>query len=550
MADEPVERFRFPIVGDLNLPPEGTPGQGTVDPDHRVAMLVELNVLYPGGLGAVRDAFYKVWEPFAGLADARPNEPTPPSSTQPPVPAGLELIASKLYQCVLSRRQLLDMVDRDQRLAVASKRPPAIFRVWPDYTLEAQIDRSAPTVKADAAWRSYDARGKGVVWAVIDSGIDACHPHFSGLELAAEGRGEDPRPGRTSDLHRDFSHLVQPEVPPQPHEVAILQQLGKPPALIDYSGHGTHVAGIISGCSPDGRRARVAMSKEPHTGGGYVPRTRVGTLSGMAPACELVSLKVMRRSLQGTWITSSAAVIRALTYLRTEVNVDPAVLRVHGVNMSLGCEWKPEHYAAGQSPLCQAVNQLVASGVVVVVSAGNYGARTTRGDSANTSAVMGSITEPAHAEDCIAVGSTHRDAPHAFGVTWTSGKGPTLDGRMKPDVVAPGEWIASAATGEVRATAGLDVKTGDGDQADGDDVAVNESKPVDPLLTYAEQSGTSMAAPHVSGVIAAFLSARPEFIGRPRQVKHLLTKSATDLGRERYAQGAGLVDLMRMLANI
>jgi subtilisin family serine protease len=69
-------------------------------------------------------------------------------------------------------------------------------------------------------------------------------------------------------------------------------------------------------------------------------------------------------------------------------------------------------------------------------------------------------------------------------------------------------------------------------------------------LTYAEQSGTSMAAPHVSGVIAAFLSVRPEFIGRPRQVKRLLTESATDLGRERYAQGAGLVDLMRMLANV
>ena len=39
-----------------------------------------------------------------------------------------------------------------------------------------------------------------------------------------------------------------------------------------------------------------------------------------------------------------------------------------------------------------------------------------------------------------------------------------------------------------------------------------------------------MAAPHVSGVIAAFLSARPEFIGRPQQVKSLLTESATDLG--------------------
>ena len=126
--------------------------------------------------------------------------------------------------------------------------------------------------------------------------------------------------------------------------------------------------------------------------------------------------------------------------------MDPGVLRVHGVNMSLGSEWQPDQYAAGQSPLCQAVNQLVASGVVVVVSAGNYGARTSVGDAANTSAIMGSITEPAHAEDCIAVGSTHREAPHAFGVTWTSGKGPTLDGRMKPDVVAPGEWIASAAS--------------------------------------------------------------------------------------------------------
>ncbi len=116
-------------------------------------------------------------------------------------------------------------------------------------------------------------------------------------------------------------------------------------------------------------------------------------------------------------------------YLRTEVNADPGVLRVHGVNLSLGCEWKPDHYAAGQSPLCQALNQLVASGVVAVVSAGNYGARTALGDAANTSSIMGSITEPAHAEDCIAVGSTHREArtpsaspgPRARGRRWTGG---------------------------------------------------------------------------------------------------------------------------------
>jgi subtilisin family serine protease len=527
MTYEAEHRVRSVIVGDLRLPPEGAPDQAQVDPGEKVPMLVELNLRYPGGLAAVRQAFYALWADYADRAGGSwPAEPTSVSPVQPPVPPRLALIAPKLYQCVLSRADAQQMVGQDRSSARQSGRPPVIFRVWPDYPLQPQIDRSAPTVKADAAWRSYDARGHGIVWAVIDSGIDACHPHFSALELAAEGRGDMPPQGLTSQLHRDFSYLVNPDNPP-----AAAPGTG----LCDESGHGTHVAGIIAGCSPDGSVPLVADSKEAEDGG-YVQRVRVGRLSGMAPACELVSLKVMRRSPQGTWVTSSSAVIRALTYLRTEVNVDPGLLRVHGVNMSLGCEWQPDQYAAGQSPLCQAVNLLVASGVVVVVSAGNYGASTTRGDSANTSAIMGSITEPAHARDCVAVGSTHREAPHAFGVTWTSGKGPTLDGRMKPDVVAPGEWIASAATGQVRAAAGLDPAPGAPLPAS--------------LLTYAEQSGTSMAAPHVSGVIAAFLSARPEFIGRPEQVKSLLTQSATDLGRERYAQGAGLVDLMRMLANV
>jgi subtilisin family serine protease len=533
MTYEAEHHVRSVIVGDLKLPPQGTAGAeaAEVDPDEKVPMLIELNLRYPGGLAAVRQGFYQLWADFADRATGSwAADPASAGPVQPAVPAGLALVAPKLYQCVLSRADAQEMVGQDRRSARESGRPPVIFRVWPDYTLEPQIDRSAPTVKADAAWRSYDARGRGIVWAVIDSGIDACHPHFSALELAQEASGTLLPQGLTSQLHRDFSYLVNPGNPPAGAAAPAPAQ-----ALSDESGHGTHVAGIIAGRSPDGSSPLVADSNEV-VDGGYVQRARVGLLSGMAPACELVSLKVMRRSPQGTWITSSSAVIRALTYLRTEVNVDPGLLRVHGVNMSLGCEWQPDQYAAGQSPLCQAVNQLVASGVMVVVSAGNYGASTTRGDSANTSAIMGSITEPAHALECIAVGSTHREAPHAFGVTWTSGKGPTLDGRMKPDVVAPGEWIASAATGQVRAAAGLDPPAGAPLPAS--------------LLTYAEQSGTSMAAPHVSGVIAAFLSARPEFVGRPEQVKSLLMQSATDLGRERYAQGAGLVDLMRMLANV
>ena len=92
--------------------------------------------------------------------------------------------------------------------------------------------------------------------------------------------------------------------------------------------------------------------------------------------------------------------------------------------------------------------------------------------------------------------------PHTYGVSYFSSKGPTGDGRMKPDLLAPGEKIISCAAGHARDEAEDSVKSAKFD--------------------YIEQSGTSMAAPHVSGVAAAFLSVRKEFIGQPEKVKELL----------------------------
>ena len=66
---------------------------------------------------------------------------------------------------------------------------------------------------------------------------------------------------------------------------------------------------------------------------------------------------------------------------------------------------------------------------------------------------------------------------------------------------------------------------------------------------YVAEDGTSMAAPHVAGVLAAFLSMRREFIGYPDRVKAILLSHCTDLGRDRYAQGAGMPNLVKMLAN-
>ena len=478
------------------------------DPDERVDVILELNMKYPGSIAAAGEAFGALWQRM--LADSGPKRRGAHSAF------AVTQISRKLYQAVLSPPALERLLALDDGGTTGTQ---VIFRVWPDYPMYPQIDRSAPTVKVDAARRAFRADGVGVVWAVVDTGIDGRHPHFSALELSREGLvGAAPGPV-TGGRHRDFSALVQPSqgAPAGP---------GSP--LTDEDGHGTHVAGIIAGACPAGLVPHVAASDEA-TDGGYVAR-RHGQLDGMAPQCELISLKVFRR-INGVAVTSSAAVIAALEYIRTELNVGRSALRVHGVNLSLGCDWDPSHYAAGQSPLCQLINELVSSGVVVVISAGNNG-RTGAAGSANQSVgVLASITEPGHADACITVGSTHRDAPHVFGISYTSSKGPTLDGRSKPDVVAPGEWICSAATGPIRLGAGLGALA------------------TDPFLTYAELSGTSMAAPHVSGVIAGFLSSRPEYMGRPADVKALLSATATDLGRDRLAQGAGLVDAMRMLSN-
>ncbi len=59
-----------------------------------------------------------------------------------------------------------------------------------------------------------------------------------------------------------------------------------------------------------------------------------------------------------------------------------------------------------------------------------------------------------------------------------------------------------------------------------------------------------MATPHVSGAIALFLSVKREFIGRAREVKQVLLRSCTDLRRDRYFQGAGLVDVLRMTQSV
>jgi subtilisin family serine protease len=469
--------------------------------DGRQAVLVELSLTSGAIADDVREQFLGIFHAAFEGAQEQPPSPLP--------------ISSHYMRCLLTQEEITKLAAEDAR--AAGNQWPAgrtIYRIWPDFRVHAHIDRSLATIKGDAAARTYGTTGDGIVWAVIDSGINQDHPHFAG------GTVTDPAVAR---LHRDFTGLLGADGKMTDDPAS---------ALTDPFGHGTHVAGIIAGAAPvDQRKVRIAAN-EPTSGDlpSWVTRTLTPgrTLSGIAPRAHLVSLRVLDDSGQ----TASSVVIAALAQVRA-FNTDGRQLKIQGVNLSIGCDWYPDEFAAGQSPLCRELDQLVGTGVVAVVSAGNSGAGgTVTGGSGDVFGRLSTITDPGNSIHAITVGSTHRTQPHTYGVTYTSSKGPTLDGRLKPDLLAPGERITSAATGAL----------------------INGIKPLQSkaagIACYVEQSGTSMAAPHVSGAIAAFLSVRDEYIGQPEEVKRLFVSNATSLGRHEFFQGAGLIDLMRVLSNV
>ncbi len=481
-------------MGDTQTAPAGAERMVLVDAQDRRVVLIELRLDRGASPDAVRRRFRRLFRDVFGTAG-------------PPQPVS---VARHYMRCVLTPDEITRLVrggDDDGQRGLG-----LIYRVWPDLVLRAHLDRSVSTIKADAAIRTFGSAGAGIVWAVLDSGIDETHPHFSANHTLTASV--------VAKLHHDFTIPSSPDAKPSP--------------LTDAYGHGTHVAGIIAGQAPaDPALLRIAYNQPtaqdlPQWALRTLPEGT--TLAGVAPKANLVSVKV----LDDNGNTLSSAVIQAIDYIRT-VNGGGRDLQIHGVNMSFGCPWPPTEYGAGQSPLCRELDLLVGTGVVAVVSAGNAGAGgTAEGPSSDVYGQLSTITDPGNAACAITVGSVHRYRPHTYGVTFNSSKGPTLDGRSKPDVVAPGERITSAATGDlVAGVPPLAPKAGDPKQ----------------LARYREDSGTSMSAAHVSGAVAAYLSARSEYIGQPFLIKKLFSDTATDLGRHEFYQGTGLIDVMRALSS-
>jgi subtilisin family serine protease len=271
--------------------------------------------------------------------------------------------------------------------------------------------------------------------------------------------------------------------------------LYKPPA---FESHGTHVAGILAANWPDA--PAMTPLQEP--------------LYGVCPDLEIYDLRVLPDNPADK--ADEFTIIAALQFIRY-LNANKSLMLIHGVNLSLSVPHDVANYACGRTPVCEECERVVSSGVVVVTAAGNRGFdRREQEPAAYGDYRYISITDPGNADGVITVGSTHRMLPHNYGVSYFSSRGPTGDGRTKPDLVAPGERIDSCALNDY----------------------------------FETMDGTSMAAPHVSGAAALLLSRHRELIGQPRRVKEILCKTATDLGRERRFQGAGMVDVLRALQSI
>ena len=275
-------------------------------------------------------------------------------------------------------------------------------------------------------------------------------------------------------------------------------------AYDDY-GHGTHVAGIVAGNGMDSSGAR----------------------SGIAPNARLIVLK----ALDATGTGRVSDVIAAMHY----VLVKRAALNIRVVNLSIA---SGVYESYDDDPLTRAAERLVKAGVVVVAASGNYG------HDPQGRIIYGGVTAPGNAPWVLTVGaSSHMGTADRSDdrIAGFSSRGPTaIDLAAKPDLVAPGVGIESLSD------------PGSAFYTTQSPYLLEGTVPTT-YLPYLSQSGTSMAAPVVSGTVALMLQANPSLT--PNQVKAILQYTAQVYPRyDPLTEGAGFlnakgaVDLARAIA--
>jgi subtilisin family serine protease len=353
--------------------------------------------------------------------------------------------------------------------------------------------------------------GNGVRIGIIDSGIDYTHATFGGPGTPEAFRSNDPTiievgtfPTEKIIAGYDFvgdaydasGRLGSPIPNPDPDPLDCAGD-GADAVRRISGGHGTHVASIAAGYGVDaaGRTYRGLYS-------GSVSYADFLVAPGVAPGASLVALKVFGCRGTTTFLT------RAIDYAidpNGDGNTDDRLVDV--LNISLGSPFGGE-----SDPDVVAINRAVDAGVVVVVAAGDTGG------------TFYAINSPSSAVKAIAVGASvdaGRDSslsPDSLDLL--TSRGPQRSRRLKPDLVAPGVALRSAAAGSGIGALAL--------------------------------SGTSIATPQVAGAAALLRQLRPSW--SPAQIKVALMNAAVpthDAAGNLYPPslaGAGRLDASRLFA--
>ena len=347
----------------------------------------------------------------------------PPRTTQSfPVP-------SKIAELLAEAAANVHLQEDRPILAVRLNRP-----------VEVAVRDSRRTVKVDAAENVFKLSCRDVLWAVIDTGIDRAHEAFSMPGNAAPRSRvvlsyDVPRAIAALRMAaQTFTSLLTDE---QWREFVRAADVTSQPSEVRFNGlrddHGTHIAGIL-GAS--------ALNARPEPGKPWPEDLEPGAIQGMCPDIELVDIRIFDTSGNADEFSVMIA-LGLVKWMNERLMVGTDVLgpgrKIDGVNLSLSVPFDVDDYACGWTPVCRLSDELVNAGVVVVVAAGNAGFVESQRRSKGAGFRLASITDPVNAEAVITVGATASLQPYRHGPLARSSKGPTADGRHKPDILAPGE---------------------------------------------------------------------------------------------------------------
>ncbi|MFB3882651.1 MAG: S8 family serine peptidase, partial [Armatimonadota bacterium] len=313
------------------------------------------------------------------------------------------------------------------RARVAGRALPQIARVkgiaWVEEYVPPELlnDVAGGIMHADDVWLSPALAGAGQIVAIADTGLDV------GVN--------DP-----AVIHPDLLDSDGDET-----RIVGTEALGRPPLWDDPHGHGTHVAGSVLG------NGHQSLDTSPAVYRGAAPEASLYFQSVLDYSGGLGGLPSDLGTLFGSAYDAGARI-----HTNSWGSVGNEAIDLRGTYTT--SSWQIDDYAWSHRDLA------------ILFAAGNAGVDTSPADGVVD---LDSLTTQATAKNCITIGASEnyradqvwtwsqvwplffpntpiaddRMADNAAGIAAFSGRGPTDDGRIKPDLVAPGTWVISTRTG-------------------------------------------------------------------------------------------------------